>query len=98
MAATGAPTAISGSCISSCATTAPSTIAIERGLARVEAGAQGEHKVQRGYLPEPTWSAHWIRDEAFREAVDRFLKQETMLIRQEMDALRQHSPFKQGAD
>ncbi len=73
-------------------------VAIERGLARVEAGAQGEHKVQRGYLPEPTWSAHWIRDEAFRDAVDRFLKQETALIRHEMDALRQHSPFKQGAD
>jgi predicted N-acyltransferase len=73
-------------------------VAIERGLARVEAGAQGEHKVQRGYLPEPTFSAHWIRDDAFRDAVDRFLKQETALIRQEMDALRQHSPFKQVGD
>jgi predicted N-acyltransferase len=73
-------------------------IAIERGLARVEAGAQGEHKIQRGYLPEPTWSAHWIRDAAFRDAVAHFLKQETALIRHEMAELRQHSPFKQGAD
>ena len=59
---------------------------------------QGEHKVQRGYLPEPTFSAHWIRDDGFRDAVDRFLKQETALIRHEMDALRQHSPFKQAGD
>jgi uncharacterized protein len=73
-------------------------IAIERGLARVEAGAQGEHKIQRGYLPEPTWSAHWIRDGAFRDAVAHFLKQETALIGHEMAELRQHSPFKQGAD
>ena len=73
-------------------------IAIERGLARVEAGAQGEHKIQRGYLPEPTWSAHWIRDAAFRDAVAHFLKQETALIGHEMAELRQHSPFKQGAD
>src|SRR5690349_6541377 len=58
-------------------------VAIERGLPRVEAGAQGEHKVQRGYLPQPTWSAHWIRDPAFREAVQRFLQQETAMIRHE---------------
>ncbi|HEX2114845.1 MAG TPA: GNAT family N-acetyltransferase [Alphaproteobacteria bacterium] len=70
--------------------------AIERGLARVEAGAQGEHKVQRGYLPQPTWSAHWIADPGFREAVDRFLQQETALIRHEMAALHEHSPFKQA--
>jgi predicted N-acyltransferase len=70
-------------------------VAIERGLARVEAGAQGEHKVQRGYLPQPTWSAHWIRDPGFRDAVARFLQQETALIRHEMAELRQHSPFKQ---
>ena len=72
--------------------------AIEHGLARVEAGAQGEHKVQRGYLPQPTWSAHWIADPGFREAVDRFLQQETALIRHEMAELRAHSPFKQAGD
>ena len=40
--------------------------AIERGLSRVEAGAQGQHKIQRGYLPTPTYSAHWIRDAEFQ--------------------------------
>jgi uncharacterized protein len=73
-------------------------IAIERGLARVEAGAQGEHKIQRGYLPRPTWSAHWIRDEAFRDAVARFLERESELIRHEMAELQLHSPFKQSGD
>ena len=73
-------------------------VAIARGLARVEAGAQGEHKVQRGYLPQPTWSAHWIRDPGFREAVQRFLEQETAMIRHEMAELQEHSPFKQTGD
>ncbi len=43
--------------------------AIENGLSKVEAGAQGPHKISRGYLPSATYSAHWIRDEGFREAV-----------------------------
>ena len=73
-------------------------VAIERGLQRVEAGAQGEHKVQRGYLPQPTWSAHWIRDPGFREAVQRFLEQETAMIRHEIAELNQHSPFKHTGD
>jgi predicted N-acyltransferase len=73
-------------------------VAIERGLTRVEAGAQGEHKVQRGYLPRPTWSAHWIRDPGFRDAVARFLQQETAIIRHEMAALQEHSPFKRNGD
>jgi predicted N-acyltransferase len=73
-------------------------VAIERGLSRVEAGAQGEHKVQRGYLPQPTWSAHWIRDPGFREAVQRFLEQETAMIRHEIAELNQHSPFKRAGD
>ena len=50
--------------------------AIDHGLARVEAGAQGEHKLARGYLPVETTSAHLIRDPAFRQAVDRFLAHE----------------------
>lgn len=69
--------------------------AIGRGLRRVEAGAQGEHKIQRGYLPVPTYSAHWIRDAGFRDAVAHFLARETELIRNEMTALAAHSPFKQ---
>ena len=50
--------------------------AIKRGLERVEAGAQGPHKMQRGYLPVPTYSAHWIPDPGFRRAVAAFLDRE----------------------
>ena len=50
--------------------------AIAHGLQRVEAGAQGDHKIQRGYLPVPTYSAHWIVDPGFRRAVDDYLKRE----------------------
>ena len=71
--------------------------AIERGLARVEAGAQGEHKIQRGYLPVETYSAHLIRDRGLREAVDQFLDQERTMIEYERAALAEHSPFRQPA-
>ncbi|MBI3453749.1 MAG: GNAT family N-acetyltransferase, partial [Rhodospirillales bacterium] len=70
--------------------------AIARGLARVEAGAQGEHKIQRGYLPQSTRSAHWIADPAFRDAVGHFLKREGELIDREMAALADYSPFRHG--
>jgi hypothetical protein len=69
--------------------------AIARGLARVEAGAQGEHKIQRGYLPIPTYSAHWIADAGFRKAVASFLERETEMVGCEISALAEHSPFKQ---
>jgi predicted N-acyltransferase len=68
--------------------------AIAHGLARVEAGAQGEHKIQRGYLPVATYSAHYIRDSGFREAVARFLDQERREAATEMAALAEYSPFK----
>ena len=71
--------------------------AIARGLARVEAGAQGEHKIQRGYLPVATYSAHWIRDPAFAAAVGDFLRRERMAVDQERRALCTLSPFRQGA-
>jgi predicted N-acyltransferase len=58
--------------------------AIAHRLAVVEAGAQGEHKVSRGYLPVPTWSAHWIADPGFRRAVDRFLVHERRTMAAEM--------------
>src|SRR3546814_5853032 len=51
-------------------------IAIARGLARVEAGAQGGHKLARGYGPVATWSAHFIADPGFRRAVAEFLRSE----------------------
>jgi uncharacterized protein len=69
--------------------------AIERGLARVEAGAQGPHKLQRGYEPVPTYSAHWIRDAGFRAAVERFLAQERAEMACEMEELRDLLPYRQ---
>lgn len=69
--------------------------AIERGLKRVEAGAQGEHKIQRGYLPVLTHSAHWIADPGFRRALDHHLRQERAAIAAEIEALAEFSPYRQ---
>ena len=68
--------------------------AIKRGLQRVEAGAQGPHKLARGYLPSHTYSAHWITHESFRDAVDHFLKQERKYVDEEIDYINDHSPFR----
>lgn len=69
--------------------------AIERGLKRVEAGAGGSHhKPARGYMPAPTYSAHYIPDEGFAQAVDRFLKAERRQIAQSRDEIAQQAPFK----
>jgi predicted N-acyltransferase len=68
--------------------------AIARGLASVEAGTQGPHKIQRGYLPVRTQSAHWIRDEGFRGAVADFLERERRAEAGEVVALDQFSPFR----
>ena len=70
--------------------------AIAQKLARVEAGAQGPHKVARGYLPQATYSAHWIRDPGLRDAVARFLREERHHVQQDIDWIEQHSPFKSG--
>jgi predicted N-acyltransferase len=71
--------------------------AIERGLKRVEAGAQGTHKLARGYLATHTYSAHWIVNESFSEAVNHFLQQERAYIDEEIDYMEEHSPFKKSA-
>lgn len=55
--------------------------AIEWGLKKVEAGAQGEHKVQRGYLPTATYSCHYLMDTEFRGAISSFLARETVQVR-----------------
>ena len=68
--------------------------AIRHRLARVEAGAQGEHKIQRGYLPTRTYSAHLIRDQGLRDAIAHFLTQERTMIRHEEAALAEQSPFR----
>ena len=71
--------------------------AIRRGLARVEAGAQGGHKLQRGYLPAHTYSAHWIGHEGLRDAVARFLREETRHVDREAEAIeRDYSPFRKA--
>ncbi len=71
--------------------------AIANGLARVEAGAQGPHKIQRGYLPTPTYSAHWIADPALRNAVANFVEEERQAIEFEQRELTQSSPFRKDA-
>ncbi len=69
--------------------------AVARGLKRVEAGTQGEHKLARGYLPNPVYSAHYIRDKALRGPVERYLMGERMAVREHMQALETDmSPFK----
>lgn len=71
--------------------------AIDRGLARVEAGAQGQHKIARGYLPTPVYSAHYIADRALRGPVARFLEQERAAVLGEMDWLaEEYSPFRKS--
>jgi len=70
--------------------------AIAHGLARVEAGAQGEHKLARGYLPVTTWSAHFIADPGFRSAVDDFLIRERRAVEREQEFLGELGPFKRG--
>jgi predicted N-acyltransferase len=68
--------------------------AITQGLKRVEAGAQGPHKIQRGYLPAPTYSLHWIPDPGFRRAVAQFLARERQMIEHKMEGLAEFSPFR----
>ncbi|QFT57967.1 hypothetical protein FIU94_03945 [Sulfitobacter sp. THAF37] len=69
-------------------------IAIARGLKTVEAGAQGEHKLARGYLPTPTWSLHWMRDRGFASAVAEYLQAERDAVDQEIEILTDYGPFK----
>ncbi|SDO19723.1 hypothetical protein SAMN04488512_101267 [Sulfitobacter litoralis] len=69
-------------------------IAIKLGLSTVEAGAQGEHKLARGYLPKATWSLHWMRDEGFMRAVQDYLVQERAAVDEEIDILTDYGPFK----
>jgi predicted N-acyltransferase len=70
--------------------------AIERGLARVEAGAQGQHKIQRGYLPTYTYSNHYIPEPGFASAVKEFLVHESRQMVQEKAYLEQGSPFRKS--
>jgi predicted N-acyltransferase len=68
--------------------------AIAHGLPRVEAGAQGEHKLARGYLPQTTYSVHWLADPGLEAAVARYLAAERIEIAEVNALLREHGPFK----
>ena len=70
--------------------------AIEHGLKWVEAGAQGHHKIQRGYLPRKTYSAHWIADPRLESAIADFVQREAYQVEHEMTQLEaEYSPFRQ---
>lgn len=71
-------------------------IAIERGLKRVEAGAQGGHKLARGYEPVQTWSAHWIANPSFRDAIADFLEREKEGVAVDQLFLGERTPFRKG--
>ncbi|MGY4397961.1 putative N-acyltransferase [Sphingomonas sp. UYAg733] len=70
--------------------------AIARGLATVEAGAQGEHKLARGYVPVTTWSAHYIPDPNFRRAIADFLERERESVESDQEYLTELTPFKRA--
>ena len=72
--------------------------AIAAGLARVEAGAQGEHKIARGYLPCHVHSLHWIGDPGFARAVERFLQAERAAVDQDVEVLTDYGPFRRSQE
>ena len=69
---------------------------IELGLGRVEAGAQGEHKLARGYAPTTTYSAHYLRHAGLRDAIDNYLARERRAVAQNINTLENYLPFKKG--
>ena len=71
---------------------------IKHGLQYFEPGAQGEHKISRGFLPTETWSAHWIANDSFSDAIRRHTEQEQIGMQHYIKSLAAHSPFKQRAD
>ncbi|MCI4660856.1 MAG: GNAT family N-acetyltransferase [Neomegalonema sp.] len=71
-------------------------IALARGLDRVEAGAQGAHKLARGYEPVATYSLHWITHPGFRRAIEEYLTHERAAVAEEIEELAQRTPFRKG--
>ncbi len=76
----------------------PLEFCIANRIPAFEGGAQGEHKMARGFLPQQTWSAHWLAHPAFSDAVERFLKQEGKGIGAYMDELNERNPFRDSGD
>ena len=73
--------------------------AIEHGLEWVEAGAQGQHKLSRGYLPTTTHSLHWVADPGFERAIRDYLEAEKDAVGEEIEVLTSYGPFKKtGSD
>ena len=70
--------------------------AIEHKLPRVEAGAQGQHKIARGYMPVPTYSAHYIVDPRLRRAIEDFLRHERAHIAAEIEEFGDAAPFRKS--
>lgn len=68
--------------------------AIARGLSRVEAGAQGAHKLLRGYMPKPTYSAHYIAHPGLRRAVGDYLEREREAVAENIEELAEHGPYR----
>lgn len=71
-------------------------LAFREGIGRIEAGAQGEHKLQRGYLPSLTWSAHYLPDPGFRRAVEAFCTEERQRVEAGISGI--DGPFRAGSD
>lgn len=74
----------------------PLEFCIQNQIKRFEGGAQGEHKIARGFLPQPTWSAHWLAHPAFSDAIEHYLAQEKGGIASYIDELNERNPFKQA--
>ena len=74
----------------------PIEYAIRNGISLFEAGAQGEHKIQRGFLPELTYSAHWLEHEGFRSSISHFLEEEKESIRLGIKEFSPHSPYRES--
>ena len=69
---------------------------IRHRIGRFEPGTQGEHKISRGFVPETTWSAHWLARPEFFDAIGRYLEDEGEHVDRYADAVRAHSPYRKG--
>ena len=76
----------------------PLEFCIEQKIAVFEGGAQGEHKMARGFLPTKTWSAHWLEHQAFADAIERFLERESGGIESYIDELNERNPFRKSRE
>jgi predicted N-acyltransferase len=72
----------------------PLDFCIAQGIQCFEGGAQGEHKMARGFLPQKTWSAHWLAHPAFSDAIERFLERESGGMDDYIDELNERNPFR----